>query len=93
MLGHCLGNYAAGTSKIEKSRKVFELATAAGLSFSCGDMTFLREAVPLTYNKVAMITGATGQDGAYLARENELPLLRYYANSIAHLLERNEGRP
>src|SRR6266704_427635 len=25
-------------------------------------------------------------DGLYLARENELPLLRYYANSIAHLL-------
>jgi len=26
------------------------------------------------------------KDGAYLARENELPLLRYYANSIAHLV-------
>ncbi len=25
-------------------------------------------------------------EGLYLARENELPLLRYYANSIAHLL-------
>jgi GDPmannose 4,6-dehydratase len=30
-------------------------------------MTFVREAAPLTCNKVAMITGATGQDGAYLA--------------------------
>jgi glycerol-3-phosphate O-acyltransferase len=27
------------------------------------------------------------KDGAYRAREKELPLLRYYANSIAHLLE------
>ena len=27
------------------------------------------------------------KDGAYLARESELPLLRYYANSIAHLVE------
>src|SRR5712664_4264858 len=26
-------------------------------------------------------------EGIYLAREKELPLLRYYANSIAHLLE------
>jgi len=26
-------------------------------------------------------------EGVYLAREKELPLLRYYANSIAHLLE------
>jgi glycerol-3-phosphate O-acyltransferase len=26
-------------------------------------------------------------EGMYLAREKELPLLRYYANSIAHLLE------
>jgi hypothetical protein len=26
-------------------------------------------------------------EGTYLAREKELPLLRYYANSIAHLLE------
>ena len=26
------------------------------------------------------------KDGAYVARENELPLLRYYANSIAHLV-------
>jgi len=26
-------------------------------------------------------------EGIYLARERELPLLRYYANSIAHLLE------
>jgi glycerol-3-phosphate O-acyltransferase len=26
-------------------------------------------------------------DGLYAARESELPLLRYYANSIAHLLE------
>jgi glycerol-3-phosphate O-acyltransferase len=26
-------------------------------------------------------------DGLYLAREKELPVLRYYANSIAHLLE------
>jgi len=25
--------------------------------------------------------------GIYLAREEELPLLRYYANSIAHLLD------
>jgi glycerol-3-phosphate O-acyltransferase len=27
------------------------------------------------------------KDGAYVAREAELPLLRYYANSIAHLVE------
>ena len=27
------------------------------------------------------------KDGAYLARENEVPLLRYYANSIAHLVD------
>lgn len=27
------------------------------------------------------------KDGVYLAREAELPLLRYYANSIAHLVE------
>ena len=27
----------------------------------------MRKAAPLTYHKVAMITGATGQDGAYLA--------------------------
>jgi glycerol-3-phosphate O-acyltransferase len=27
------------------------------------------------------------REGIYLAREKELPLLRYYANSIAHLLE------
>jgi glycerol-3-phosphate O-acyltransferase len=26
-------------------------------------------------------------EGLYLAREKELPVLRYYANSIAHLLE------
>jgi len=26
-------------------------------------------------------------EGVYLARERELPLLRYYANSIAHLLD------
>jgi glycerol-3-phosphate O-acyltransferase len=26
-------------------------------------------------------------EGIYVAREKELPLLRYYANSIAHLLE------
>jgi glycerol-3-phosphate O-acyltransferase len=26
-------------------------------------------------------------EGIFLAREKELPLLRYYANSIAHLLE------
>ena len=25
-------------------------------------------------------------EGLYLAREKELPLLRYYANSIAHFL-------
>src|SRR5258706_816487 len=31
------------------------------------------------------------KDGAYLARENELPLLRYYANSIAHLV--GDGGP
>src|SRR5262249_23012414 len=27
------------------------------------------------------------KEGAYVARESELPLLRYYANSIAHLVE------
>jgi glycerol-3-phosphate O-acyltransferase len=27
------------------------------------------------------------KDGIYIARESELPLLRYYANSIAHLVE------
>ena len=27
------------------------------------------------------------KDGVYVAREAELPLLRYYANSIAHLVE------
>jgi glycerol-3-phosphate O-acyltransferase len=27
------------------------------------------------------------KDGTYVAREEELPLLRYYANSIAHLVE------
>ena len=27
------------------------------------------------------------KDGGYVARENELPLLTYYANSIAHLVE------
>jgi len=28
------------------------------------------------------------QDGVYRARASELPLLRYYANSIAHLTRR-----
>jgi len=32
------------------------------------------------------------KDGAYVARENELPLLRYYANSIAHLVEDRPAR-
>ncbi|HTF15341.1 MAG TPA: 1-acyl-sn-glycerol-3-phosphate acyltransferase [Burkholderiales bacterium] len=32
-------------------------------------------------------------DGIYLAREKELPLLRYYANSIAHLLNRSRLNP
>jgi hypothetical protein len=27
------------------------------------------------------------KDGVFVARESELPLLRYYANSIAHLVE------
>jgi glycerol-3-phosphate O-acyltransferase len=31
------------------------------------------------------------REGAYLAREAELPLLRYYANSIAHLVD--DGAP
>jgi glycerol-3-phosphate O-acyltransferase len=31
-------------------------------------------------------------EGIYVAREKELPLLRYYANSIAHLLEQDPGR-
>ncbi|HEY6242156.1 MAG TPA: hypothetical protein VIW78_15115, partial [Burkholderiales bacterium] len=31
------------------------------------------------------------KEGAYVARESELPLLRYYANSIAHLVD--EGDP
>jgi hypothetical protein len=26
-------------------------------------------------------------EGTYVAREQELPLLRYYANSIAHLVD------
>jgi glycerol-3-phosphate O-acyltransferase len=28
------------------------------------------------------------REGVFVARESELPLLRYYANSIAHLVER-----
>jgi glycerol-3-phosphate O-acyltransferase len=32
------------------------------------------------------------KDGAYVALENELPLLRYYANSIAHLVEDRPAR-
>jgi hypothetical protein len=36
------------------------------------------------------------QDGLYRARASELPLLRYYANSIAHLVaprsEPGQGR-
>ena len=32
------------------------------------------------------------KDGVYLAREAELPLLRYYANSIAHLVEDEPAR-
>jgi glycerol-3-phosphate O-acyltransferase len=32
------------------------------------------------------------RDGAYAAREAELPLLRYYANSIAHLVENGSAR-
>jgi glycerol-3-phosphate O-acyltransferase len=33
------------------------------------------------------------KEGAYLAREAELPLLRYYANSIAHLVDEGAGFP
>jgi hypothetical protein len=32
------------------------------------------------------------EEGAYRAREKELPLLRYYANSIAHLVEDGPAR-
>jgi len=32
-------------------------------------------------------------DGLYAPRENELPLLRYYANSIAHLVPEVDGAP
>jgi len=32
------------------------------------------------------------KDGDYAARESELPLLRYYANSIAHLVEEGSAR-
>ncbi len=32
-------------------------------------------------------------DGLYAARENEHALLRYYANSIAHLMPPAEGAP
>src|SRR5262245_47328880 len=32
------------------------------------------------------------RDGSYAAREAELPLLRYYANSIAHLVEEGGAR-
>jgi hypothetical protein len=32
-------------------------------------------------------------EGTYLAREKELALLRYYANSIAHLLESKPPHP
>ena len=35
----------------------------------------------LTERRLVMI-----QDGLFVARENELPLVRYYANSIAHLI-------
>ena len=31
------------------------------------------------------------RDGLYSARQEELPLLRYYANSIAHLLQASDG--
>ena len=31
-------------------------------------------------------------DGTYHARSDELPLLTYYANSIAHLLAGDQGR-
>jgi glycerol-3-phosphate O-acyltransferase len=30
------------------------------------------------------------RDGLYAARPDELPLLRYYANSIAHFLDRQQ---
>jgi len=30
------------------------------------------------------------KDGTYAAREEELPLLRYYANSIAHLVDEGQ---
>jgi len=31
------------------------------------------------------------REGVFSAREEELPLLRYYANSIAHLLHAPDG--
>jgi len=31
------------------------------------------------------------REGLYSVREEELPLLRYYANSIAHLLQAADG--
>ena len=31
------------------------------------------------------------REGVFSAREEELPLLRYYANSIAHLLQAPDG--